>query len=204
MEEARVTRPDPSADAATLVALARAAAEGETWATTKLLRLVSPRLVSIVRAVLGSNHPDVDDAAQQALIGFVRALPALRGENVIAYGKVIAVRTAIATRRRARKLAARVEDAFEMDTLPDERPDRVDPAAARRKEALRELLAELPEDQAEALALRVVVGCSLSEVSVYCGVPLNTVRSRVRLAKTKLEARIKSDPVLLEVLEVEP
>jgi RNA polymerase sigma-70 factor (ECF subfamily) len=34
-------------------------------------------------------------------------------------------------------------------------------------------------------------------------VPLNTVRSRVRLAKTALKRRIEADPMLVAALEVE-
>ena len=62
---------------------------------------------------------------------------------------------------------------------------------------------QLPEEQAETLALRVVLGFSLEEVAQATGVPLNTVRSRVRLAKTSLKKRIESDPRLLSALEVE-
>ena len=85
-----------------LTSLARVAAAGDSAATTKLLRLLAPRLVGVVRAVLGASHPDVDDAAQQALIGFVQALPAYRGDcDPLGYGRVIAVRAAIAARKRA-------------------------------------------------------------------------------------------------------
>jgi len=68
---------------------------------------------------------------------------------------------------------------------------------------VRGLIQTLPEEQAETLALRVVLGFSLEEVAEATGVPLNTVRSRVRLAKTALKKRIEADPKLLAALEVE-
>ena len=55
--------------------------------------------------------------------------------------------------------------------------------AAHRRETLRALVGGLPELQAETFALRVALGYSLQEVAETTGVPLNTVRSRLRLAK---------------------
>ena len=76
-------------------------------------------------------------------------------------------------------------------------------AAQRRKEILRELLAELPAEQAEALAMRVVLGWSIEEIAVQSSAPLNTVRSRLRLAKESLRKTIESQPGLCEALEVD-
>jgi RNA polymerase sigma-70 factor (ECF subfamily) len=63
-------------------------------------------------------------------------------------------------------------------------------------------LADLPSEQAEALAMRVVLGWSLKEIAVYGSVPLNTVRSRLRLAKEALRRRIELAPHLASALEV--
>jgi RNA polymerase sigma-70 factor (ECF subfamily) len=60
-------------------------------------------------------------------------------------------------------------------------------------------LEDLPEEQAEALTLRVVMGWSLEEVARASGAPVNTVRSRVRLAKEALRARIDAQPALAEL-----
>jgi RNA polymerase sigma-70 factor (ECF subfamily) len=78
-----------------------------------------------------------------------------------------------------------------------------DAVGSRRRELLRELLEDLPEEQAEALALRVVMGWSLEEVAQASGAPVNTVRSRVRLAKEALRQRIEALPGLAE-LKVNP
>src|SRR5580704_2208495 len=68
-----------SGSTAPAMALARAAAQGDSAATGQLLRALAPRLGRVVRAVLGGGHPDLDDAIQQSLIGLVQALPAFRG-----------------------------------------------------------------------------------------------------------------------------
>jgi RNA polymerase sigma-70 factor (ECF subfamily) len=57
-----------------------------------------------------------------------------------------------------------------------------------------------PADQAEAIALLIVLGWSLAEGARVPDVPVNTVRSRVRLAKKALRAAIEADPLLAEEL----
>jgi RNA polymerase sigma-70 factor (ECF subfamily) len=187
-----------------LVGLAREAAAGDSVAMSKLLRAIAPKLIAVVKAILGSGHADVDDAVQQTLIGFVQGLPAFRGDcDPTGYGRVIAVRTAVAVRKRARSRDAKTEQGADADAIPSTTSPREDAFARRRKEALRSLLEELPEEQAEAFAMRIVLGCSLEEIAKESGAPLNTVRSRLRLAKERLRHRIESDPALRETLEVQ-
>ncbi|MBX3229574.1 MAG: RNA polymerase sigma factor [Labilithrix sp.] len=198
MEERASDLPSP------LVLLAREAAAGDSAATSKLLRAIAPKLIAVVKAILGAGHADVDDAVQQTLIGFVQGLPAFRGDcDPTGYGRVIAVRTAVAIRKRARARDAKTDPAADADTMAGTASPREDTFARRRKAALRDLLAELPQEQGEAIAMRVVLGFSLEEIASQSGAPLNTVRSRLRLAKERLRARIESDPDLRETLEVQ-
>jgi RNA polymerase sigma-70 factor (ECF subfamily) len=180
------------------------AVRGDTAATGQLLKQLAPSMIRAARSLLGSTHADVDDVVQQSLIGLVQALPAFRGECSIAhFSSRIVTRTALAARRRSHVRGDRVDDAIDPDAFA------VDPSQAealeaeRRRTAVRALIQTLPEEQAETLALRVVLGFSLEEVAEATGVPLNTVRSRVRLAKTALKKRIEADPKLLAALEVE-
>ena len=71
------------------------------------------------------------------------------------------------------------------------------------REIARELLGQLPEAQAEALAMHLALGHSIEEVAAAVGAPGNTVRSRIRLAKEALRARIDGDPRLAELLATE-
>jgi RNA polymerase sigma-70 factor (ECF subfamily) len=193
-----------SVEGQSVVELARTAGAGDSAATARLLRQFAPRLSRVVRAVLGGGHPDVEDAIQQALIGFVHALPAFRGDcDPLGYATVIAVRTAVAARKRSRTEQTRRDDGIDADGLVEPRPSPSEEAAAqRRKEILRDLLAELPTEQAEALASRVVLGWSLEEIAAHSGAPVNTVRSRLRLAKEALKRKIEADVALLDALEV--
>jgi RNA polymerase sigma-70 factor (ECF subfamily) len=174
--------------------LARRAGAGDAAATEEFLAYVWPTLVRAVAGVMGSSHPDVLDASQQAMLAVVRALPAFRGEcNPVGYAARIGVHTALRARRKGKRALqhtetlARYGEEHESTLSPEE-----DALAARRRELLRNLLTDLPAEQAEALTLRVVLGWTLDEVSRATGAPLNTVRSRVRLAKEALRKRIES------------
>jgi RNA polymerase sigma-70 factor (ECF subfamily) len=189
------------------MALARAASGGDVLATRKLVEAVAPRMGGVVRVVLGGAHSDAEDVLQQALIAFVQALPRFRGEcEPPHFASRVAVLTAMAARRRARNQRARHDDLVDPDMTPaSSGPFKANaPFGERRKEAIRELLEQLPEEQAEALALRAVLGWTLEEIAATSGAPVNTVRSRMRLAKEAMRRRIEADPALKDLLEVEP
>jgi RNA polymerase sigma-70 factor (ECF subfamily) len=134
------------------------------------------------------------------MIALVRALPAFRGEcHPAGYATRITLRVALRVRRNVKRDTSRRE-ALGLLASTDETISSNDEALAlRRRELLRELLEDLPEEQAEALTLRVVMGWSLEEVSRASGAPVNTVRSRVRLAKEALRERIEALPGLAEL-----
>jgi RNA polymerase sigma-70 factor (ECF subfamily) len=181
--------------------LATRAAGGDLAATQEFLAYVWPTLSRVAAGVLGARHPELDDAVQQSMIALVRALPAFRGEcHPAGYASRITLRVALRVRRNVKRDSNRRE-ALELLSPGDEHASSVNDGAtsARRRELLRELLEDLPEEQAEALALRVVMGWSLEEVAQASGAPVNTVRSRVRLAKEALRQRIEALPALAEL-----
>ncbi|HKQ70548.1 MAG TPA: sigma-70 family RNA polymerase sigma factor [Polyangiaceae bacterium] len=184
------------------MALVLAARAGDERAMARVLELVAPRVGRVVRVVLGFGHPEAEDVTQLALISFTQALSAFRGEcEPFHYASRIAVRTAVHARRRYRTMRARQEEFAEVDEVPTSTP--YDAAAAEyRKTLLRDLLGELPAEQAEALALRVALGWSLEEIAAASAAPVNTIRSRLRLAKEALRRRIERDPLYRDELEV--
>jgi RNA polymerase sigma-70 factor (ECF subfamily) len=167
-----------------------------------LLREIAPRIERVVRAVMGRAHPDVEDVVQQSMLGFVQALPSFRGDcEPVHFASRVAARAAIAAARRGRATCARHDDGVDVDLLLSSAPEPLaDTERGRRMAMLRDALARIPAEQAETLALRIVLGWSLGEVAEVTGVPLNTVRSRLRLAKTALRASIDGDPAASEEL----
>jgi len=180
--------------------LAAAAQQGDREALGQLLRVLAPRLRGAARALFGGDHPDLDDVVQDALIAVVKALPAFAGRStVIHYAYRITVRVCLAGKRKSRERFARYEPTADLEHLTDD--GRADLLTSERRDAVRSLLDTLPDNQAETMAMRVCLGMSLAEVGAATDTPVNTVRSRLRLAREALRRRIEADPELSDLLE---
>lgn len=177
-------------------ALAQAARSNDRAATKQVLALVAPGVLASVRSVVGPSHPDLEDLVQEALIAVVRALPSFRGDSsLVHFAKQIAVRRAIDG------LRGTIRERKRRDSLPPVCESTTPPTLLERRQRLwRELLAELPPAQAEVLALRAIDGYSIEELAELTGAPLETVRSRLRLAKATLRERIAREPALADLI----
>ena len=88
----------------------------------------------------------------------------------------------------------------ELETVRDpEAPERTDEEALRRIEAITigVALQALPEPQRQAVELSYFDGLSHTEISARLGVPLGTVKGRVRLALRKLATQLGSPAAAL-------
>jgi RNA polymerase sigma-70 factor, ECF subfamily len=144
------------------------------------------RLVRHAFRQLGDYH-DAEDVVQQV---FVRAfVDHANRKNVAAVGPYLyrSVANACTDLLRRRDCAAvfREEVSTEQLLAGSDGPAEIAQAAEglRRAESL---LARLPEEQAEAIRLRVFDGLRLSEIAEVLGCPVNTVCSRLRYGFQKL------------------
>jgi RNA polymerase sigma-70 factor (ECF subfamily) len=198
-QERASSTPPPSRDEG--IALAKRAAAGDVRSTSLLLEAVAPAILRAVCAMMGRHHPDVDDAAQLALIGFIQALPRFRGEcDPVHFAMRIAIRTAGATRRRSRSRQDHHDDQVDIEDIQGPADG---PYAVLRRRAVLRLVDQLPEEQAETMLLRFVFGWKLQDIAQATGAPFNTVRSRLRLAKDALLRQIERDPALAEAVALD-
>jgi RNA polymerase sigma-70 factor (ECF subfamily) len=176
---------------------------GEQDAIRTLVVTVGPSMLQMVRRVLGSKDSEVEDVFQDATIGLVRSLASFRAEcSTRHFACRIATLTALKARNRRR---------FDRQWSPtDDRDDEVSSQSvdqpdwalvAHRRDVLRRLLDEIPDTQAEALVLHVVAGFTVEELAAVTRAPVETARSRLRLAKAALRERIALDPSLSGLLE---
>jgi RNA polymerase sigma-70 factor (ECF subfamily) len=95
----------------------------------------------------------------------------------------------------ARRQAARSFDQLDPTLQPEamEEPGAALDARARG-ERVRAALAGLPDDQREAVRLAFFAGLSHSEISARTGLPMGTVKSRIRLAFGRLRQALEEDP----------
>jgi RNA polymerase sigma-70 factor (ECF subfamily) len=186
--------------------LARAAIQGKPEATRALLRALGPGVLAVIQTILGRSNPDVDDVAQEAFVAILRALPTFRYESSVAhFAKQVALRrasNALRDRQAARRAASATVALDEKANLESTSASPLDATvSARRMALLREIVGELPQEQADTLLLRVLFGHSVEEIAEETRAPINTVRSRLRNARAALRERIAGDARLAELME---
>jgi RNA polymerase sigma factor (sigma-70 family) len=189
-----------------LALLAKVVERGDRAALKAFLSAIIPHLLRVARRVLGPSHPFVEDVAHDAAYAVVEQLPQFRGESsLLNFARRVAVLTAMNMRRRdAAQKRARLRDSADPDTLEAEleNPEQRAQSGALLP-VIRELMDELPEAQAEAFALNVILGYTTAEIAELARVPLETVRSRLRLAKLALKTRALAHPLLRDAAEPE-
>ena len=191
---------DPLAD------LVRRACAHDQSATRALVVAVGPAMLRALRKVLGPAAGDSEDVLQDAVEGFIRALPTFRGAcTVLHFACRVAVLSGLAWRRQwSFRARFSVDAPAAAEDAPGAQPSPVEAlATSRQRDALVALLDDLPPGQAEVLVLHCGLGFSVQEVAASVGCPIETVRSRLRLSKQSLRARIGANQNLAATLEVE-
>lgn len=186
-----------------LLDVARAVARGDGDAAATLIAEVGGGMLRVVRKVMGYRHPDVDDVTQDAVLAFLGALETFRGSSTVAhFARRVALLTALGARRRARVRRREAEaDPGEIEKIAgDDLSPLASAVASRRRSLVRQLLDELPEPIAEALALHFIVDHTVEEIAEATSVPANTIWSRLRLGKQALRRKLEADAQLAEML----
>jgi RNA polymerase sigma-70 factor (ECF subfamily) len=185
-----------------LTPLVLRAQQGEPEAVSQVVADLAPGVLRALTALLGRQHPDLEDLAQDVLLAVIAALPDFRGDSTLLHFAVrIAARKSVLVRRRSRSVLGWLESFWRGEYPLRQGPDSAHEQlrGERQRGLLRLLLSELPDAQAEALLLRVVCGHSIEEISGITQTPFNTVRSRLRLAKEALRQRIEAEPAWAEL-----
>jgi RNA polymerase sigma factor (sigma-70 family) len=190
-----------------LAALAVAVRNGDPAALRTFVTSIVPDLIRVVRRVLGVAHPEVEDTAYEAAYAVVEGLGEFRGESTFRYfASRVAVMTAMNVRRKESAVKRSAErDYSDPDAFYEDGPNPEEmTASASLTPVVRNLVGTLPAPLSEALTLHVILGYTVGEIAAASGAPLETVRSRLRLAKQALRKAVLRDPKLREVFEVDP
>jgi len=195
----------PTVGADPLLEVARLAAARNRKAMRQLVVAVGPGMLRAVRKVLGVLTADSEDVLQDAVEGLLHAIRGFKGEcSVLHFACRVAVLSALTARRRMDYRAQwtldvpeAVDACVDMAATPAE-----DATANRRRETLAMLLDDLPSAQAEVLVLHCALGFTVEEIANAGNHPIETIRSRLRLAKLTLRTRISASRELAEILEL--
>ena len=166
---------------------------GDRRAAESLLAELLPRVRNLVR-YLRRGDQDVDDIAQDALMAILRGLPGWRGEGTFkSWVDRVVAHTTFAHLRKARAAPSPAED--EDDDLGESVPstDATPEAYVFRRDMVR-LLDSLSDEHRQVLVLHHVLGLSVPEMTEELGIPLETVRSRLRIGRANLRALYEGTP----------
>lgn len=180
--------------------LAKSACAGDRDAFGELFRLLYPRVHRTVWGML-ANEAEAHDVTQEAWIKAWEQRGSFNFESGFStWIHRIAINTALDALRRRKRLRGKVGSFFRrLADSPAGEPisSGPDPDTALRQKELGRLIetavAGLPEDQRTVLVLREYEGYSYKEIANLVGCQPGTVMSRLHLARTKLQARLKKD-----------
>lgn len=192
-----VSRNDPDAapapeDLAAWVQAIALRADREAFA--RLFAHLAPR----VKAFLlrgGADETQAEDLAQETLLVVWRkaALFDARQAGVSTWVFTIARNLRVDRFRRQGQAAVGLDDAL-LDDLPDEAPPPDERLHAARQEArVRDALRLLPAEQAQVLQLSYFDDQPHASIASALGIPLGTVKSRMRLAVAHLRRALGGD-----------
>lgn len=177
----------PEEMAALIVAIARNA---DRTAFARLFGYYAPRLKSYLRRMRVEERM-AEDLAQEVMLTVWRKA-ALFDPGKASAGTwifTIARNRFIDTVRRERRPDFDPSDPM---LQPEEaRPADEEMAGAQIGERVREALRDLPPDQAEVVELSFLEGLPHSAISERLGIPLGTVKSRLRLAFARLRTALE-------------
>ncbi|HKG15606.1 MAG TPA: sigma-70 family RNA polymerase sigma factor [Pyrinomonadaceae bacterium] len=169
--------------------LLRAVARGDESAFARVYDRYSPILLGLMLRILRSRA-EAEDVLQEVFLQVwqrAHSFDSGRGRAftwlvTLARSRAIDRLRSVGSRERAARASA--EDA-PTESGPTEWADAA-AVRAERAEAVRDALAELPDEQRQVLLLAYLEGMSQSEIAAAKNQPLGTVKTRTRSALRKL------------------
>lgn len=167
------------------------ASAGEAEAIQALYRRYAPRVYAVVRRILGDEDL-AQDAAQEAWVRAIRALPAFRGEaRFSTWLHRIAVNAALQLLRRQESQRHREEEG-----LPDDTPLPPPSGDVLLEARLEKALGRLPPGMRQVLILHDVEGYTHEEIAELLAITTGTSKSQLFKARARMRRLLQ--PALVE------
>ncbi|WP_405761078.1 RNA polymerase sigma factor [Streptomyces sp. NBC_01420] len=182
-------------DDAGLTAAVLAAQRGDEDAFRTVYRAVQPRLLGYIRTLVG--EPDAEDVASESWLQIARDLDRFTGDadRFRGWAARIARNRALDHLRMRGRRPAIGGDETELSDKPavsDTADEAIEALATGRTMSL---IAQLPQDQAEAVVLRVVVGLDAKSAAQTLGKRPGAVRTAAHRGLKRLAELLRADSV---------
>ena len=170
--------------------LQRIAERGDVDAFRKLFQSYAPRVKSYMMRQ-GADANTAEELAQETMLTVWRKASLYSGEKGSATTWIFTIARNLRIDRLRREMTwVSLPDGHDEEASTDALPDEV-LSERERKVRVQRALAELPPDQYEVVSLSYVEGLSHSEIAERLGLPLGTVKSRMRLAYHKIRELVE-------------
>ncbi|MFF3173056.1 RNA polymerase sigma factor [Streptomyces sp. NPDC057900] len=180
-------------DDAGLTAAVLAAQDGDEDAFRTVYRAVQPRLLGYIRTLVG--EPDAEDVASESWLQIARDLDRFSGDADRFRGwaaRIARNRALDHLRMRGRRPSAGGDEA-ELSEKPAESDTAAEAIEALATGRTMSLIAQLPQDQAEAVVLRVVVGLDAKSAAQTLGKRPGAVRTAAHRGLKRLAELLRAD-----------
>lgn len=180
-------------DDAELTAAVLAAQDGDEDAFRTVYRAVQPRLLGYIRTLVG--EPDAEDVASESWLQIARDLDRFSGDadRFRGWAARIARNRALDHLRMRGRRPAVGGDETELSEKPAESDTADEAIEALATGRTMSLIAQLPQDQAEAVVLRVVVGLDAKSAAQTLGKRPGAVRTAAHRGLKRLAELLHAD-----------
>lgn len=177
------TRTSPATDPADL--LARIAGQQDRQALAELFRLLAPRLKSMMLK-LGADTALAEDLVQETLLAVWRKAHLYSPERGAPVTWIFTIARNLRIDQLRRLSNKPYEDLDGIDATDDAPTGMQVVEQQQVVTRVKSALEELPEDQREVVRLSFLNDMTHADISAALGIPLGTVKSRLRLAYGRL------------------
>jgi len=165
--------------------LHRVAANRDTEAFRMLFQTYAPRVKAYMLRQ-GADPAAAEELAQETLLTVWRKAGLYSDDKGSATTWIFTIARNLRIDRLRKEVAWQpLPEDNDQEPSPDPAPDEV-LTERQRRERVQKVLSELAPEQSEVVQLSYVEGLSHSEIAARLGLPLGTVKSRMRLAYQKI------------------
>lgn len=168
------------------------ARDRDRTAFASLFDYFAPRIKSYLMR-LGSDAATAEELTQEVMITLWRKAGLFDASRATAATWLfrIARNRRIDSLRRDRSALIDAEDPTLRPPAPEDQDEELD--ARQREDRVREAIQALPQEQADLIRRAFFSGLSHSQIAEETGLPLGTVKSRIRLAFSRLRRILEAD-----------
>lgn len=166
--------------------ITRVASKQDRGAFAELFQHYAPRVKAMMMR-RGASSDRAEDLAQETLLRLWRKAGQFdpRRASASAWVFAIARNVSVDLARRDGRAAAWLLEQDEPDEQDPDQPEQ-HLIVAEREEIVRSTIATLPDDQLRVIRMSFFDGLAHAEISEVLGIPLGTVKSRIRLGLQRM------------------